>query len=254
MKFSVIIPSFQQGKYIKQTIDSILSQERNDTSIEVIVIDGGSTDETIEILKSYGDKIYWISEKDNGQTHAINKGLKIATGEIFSYLNSDDFYFPHTLKKVEKFFLNHPSAFCVTGDAIIVDENGKEIQGLVRKYKGFLRNLNIPFLLYITNYIVQPSTFWKREVLTEIGFFNENKRYTMDYDYWLKIIKKYKIYNIKDPLSAFRIHKSSKGGSQYKKQFEEDYITLKENCNSRILRFFHLIHNFLIKFVYSFIK
>ncbi len=254
MKFSIIIPSFEQGKFIKEAIDSIFAQKTVDIDIEIIVMDGGSKDNTLEILKSYGDKIFWVSEKDNGQTDAINKGLRMAKGDIIAYLNSDDYYLPGAFKKVKEFFINNPLAKCVTGDALIVDENGKEIQKFVRFYKKILGVLNIKKLLYVTNYIIQPSTFLRRELIEEIGFFDETKKYTMDYDYWLRIIKKYRIFYINYPLSTFRIHSSSKGGSQYEAQFDEDLLTLENHCKNKFFIFIHKLHNFFIKLIYRMIK
>ena len=102
LKLSIITPSFNQGVFIKETIDSILSQGY--AQLEYIVVDGGSTDNTVEILKSYGDKIKWVSEKDNGQADAINKGLKMATGDIVAFINSDDYYLPNALHAVNDFF------------------------------------------------------------------------------------------------------------------------------------------------------
>jgi len=100
--FSIIIPSFNQGHFIAQTIDSILNQSYK--NVEILVIDGGSTDNTLDVLKSYNSRIFWLSEKDGGQTHAINKGLDLAKGEIIAYLNSDDYYLESTLEKVANGF------------------------------------------------------------------------------------------------------------------------------------------------------
>ncbi len=235
MKISVVIPSYNQGKFIRQTIESILAQEGD---IEVFVADGGSTDETVEILKSYGQKIQWVSEKDNGQTDAINKGLSRVTGDIVAYINSDDFYIPGAFKRVREVFSEHTEVMWLTGDALIVDEQGKEIQSWIRWYKKILRKLPFPWILYITNPIVQPSTFWRRELLKRVGFFRQEKHYTMDHDYWLRIIRYYQPHIVKEPLSAFRIHGLSKGGRHYEKQFREDWETVREHCNSPFFCFF----------------
>ncbi|URA10859.1 glycosyltransferase family 2 protein [Thermospira aquatica] len=251
MKISVVIPSYNQGRFIRQTIDSILAQEGD---IEVFVADGGSTDETVEILKSYGQKIQWVSEKDKGQTDAINKGLSRVTGDIVAYINSDDFYMPGVFNKVREVFATHPGVMWVTGDALIVDEEGKEIQRGVRFYKRVLRRLPFPWILYITNPIVQPSTFWRRSLVEEIGLFRQDKHYTMDYDYWLRIIRYYKPYILVEPLSAFRIHGLSKGGRQYEKQFQEDWETVREHCTNPFFLFLHAIHNSLIVGMYRMMK
>ncbi|MGC8771755.1 MAG: glycosyltransferase family 2 protein [Brevinematia bacterium] len=250
MKFSIIVPSYNQGKFIKQTIDSILAQ---DVEKEVFVIDGCSTDGTLDILRSYGDKIKWISEKDKGQTDAINKGLRMVSGDIIAYINSDDYYLSGSLKIVEDLFKKHPDFMWLTGDGIIVDKDGKEIQGFVSVYKKILRSFH--GFIYITNFIIQPSTFFRKSVLDEIGFFDETKRYTMDYDYWLRLYSKgYKPLITDYKISAFRIHGLSKGGVKYKEQFVEDFEIVKRYCKNIFLLFLHYLHNKLIVLVYFFIK
>jgi len=142
-KISIITPSFNQGKFIKKTIDSVLSQNYPD--LEYVVIDGGSTDNTVKILKSYGNKIKWISEKDKGQADAINKGLKIINGEIIAFINSDDYYLPDTFKKIVDFFKQNITCNVVTGDYLIINENGKPIQSFVGFYK--IQQLSLPNLV-----------------------------------------------------------------------------------------------------------
>jgi glycosyltransferase involved in cell wall biosynthesis len=251
-KISIITPSYNQGKFIEQTIQSVLSQNYSD--LEYIVMDGGSTDNTVEILKKYGGKLKWFSEKDKGQSDAINKGLKMATGDIVTWLNSDDYYLPETLKKVGEFFINNAKAQWVTGDYKIVDENGKEIQSFVRSYKNILRSLPFSSTLYIANYINQPSTFWKRSLMNEVGFVNENYHLCMDYDLWLRIYQKYPLNTLNTPLSAFRIHSTSKGKSQYVKQFNEEKDVAAKNGASQASLTLHAIHSYLVTRVYNAIK
>ncbi len=217
-------------------------------------MDGGSTDNTVDILKKYEGKLKWFSEKDKGQSDAINKGLKIATGDVAAWLNSDDYYLPGTLQKVGKFFVNNTKAQWVTGDYKIVDENGEEIQSFVRTYKNFLRSLPFRSTLYVANYINQPSTFFKRALLKKVGFVNENYHLCMDYDLWLRICKRYPLFTISSPLSAFRIHSTSKGKSQYQKQFNEEIEVAQKNGAGYIALFLHRIHSFLVTHVYNAIK
>lgn len=250
--FSIIIPSYNQGIYIAQTIDSILNQSYK--NVEVLVIDGGSTDNTIEVLKNYGNRIYWLSEKDRGQTHAINKGLTLAKGNIITYLNSDDYYLDNTLEIIARTFSTNEGALWVTGDYVIVDEEGNKIQNAIGKYKSFFRSMLSFNLLIVLNPIIQPSTFLSRALMEKIGLFNEDLHYVMDYEYWLKAMKIEPPILVKDSLSAFRIHKHSKGGSQYRKQFAEELDVAKKFHNSPILLFLHLLHNKIIFIVYSIIK
>jgi len=251
-KISIITPSYNQGQFIKETIDSVLSQ--NYPNLEYIVMDGGSTDDTISILKSYGGKIKWISKKDKGQTDAINKGLELATGDILAYLNSDDVMLSNTLNKIAKFFKENKNAAWVTGSYQIVDENSKIINSFAVKSKTLLRKIPNKSTLLVANYIIQPSTFWRRSLVDEIGFFNESLHYCMDFDYWLRVIEKFKLYTLPDKLSSFRIHGNSKGGVLYKKQFEEEHRLVKEYTNNVLLKFIHFIHYKLIILIYSITK
>lgn len=252
MKISVITPSFNQGHFIKETIDSVLNSNYDD--IEYIVMDGGSTDDTVDILKSYGDRIIWKSEKDNGQTDAINKGMNLATGDILCFLNSDDYYMADTISYVMDYFKNNNDAMWLSGDYKIVDENGEEIQGFVKKYKNLLKSFPNKMTLKVANYIIQPSTFWRKEVYKTIGPFDEKLNYVMDYDYWLRTIKKYPLYLTKKKLCSFRIHGQSKGGFDFSKQFDEELKICKKYVNNPILVFLHYIHNLFIVGIYKIIK
>lgn len=254
---SIITPSFNQGQFIEETLKSVASQTYK--NYEHIIIDGGSTDETIKILKKYKakypDKIKWISEKDNGQSDAINKGFKMAKGEILTWLNSDDYYFPYTLEKVVNFFKDNKSCFWLSGDYIVVNEEGKEIHSLVRLYKKFLRTLLFKSTIYVANFINQPSTFFKKEVFEKVGRLNIKLHYEMDYEYWLRMIKAgYKNYYLNSPLSYFRVHRGSKGGSDFEKQFKEELEVQKNFCDNKIINLFHALHNTTVIFLYKIIK
>lgn len=251
-KISIITPSFNQGHFIKETIDSVLNQ--NYPNLEYIVMDGGSTDNTVEILKSYGNKITWVSKKDKGQTDAINKGLKKATGDIIAYLNSDDVYLPNTLNTVSEYFVNHQDAFIVTGDYFIIDANGKKIQSYVATYKKMLRKNPTIEKLAIANYIIQPSTFWRKEVFKEVGLFDESLRYCMDFDYWLRTMKLFKLHVLSNHFSLFRIHGESKGGALFVKQFDEEHQVVLKHISNPIIRLLHKIHASMIVLAYKLIK
>jgi glycosyltransferase involved in cell wall biosynthesis len=248
---SIITPSFNQGKYIKQTIDSVLSQSYK--KIEYWVIDGGSTDDTIDILKSYGEAINYVSEKDSGQTNAINKGILKTSGEIIGFINSDDVLLPGAIQLVvEKF--SHPNILWVTGDYRIIDTNNKQIQSFVILYKRLLRRFSSLLLLSITNYIAQPSTFWHRKLSDRIGLMDETLRYTMDYDYWSRAFRISPPTIIHDILSSFRIHELSKGGREYEKQFDEELLVLKKYSSNKFVYWCHNLHNKVIKAIYRKIK
>lgn len=252
LNISVITPSFNQGQFIEQTIQSVLNQ--NYPNLEYIVMDGGSTDNTLSILKKYENKLKWFSEKDKGQSEAINKGLKMATGDVVTWLNSDDYYLPHALKKVVEEFEENKEAQWVTGDYKIVDEKGKQIQSFIPWYKGLLRKHTTFNMLSFANFIIQPSTFWKKDIMKDVGYLKEEYHLCMDYDLWLRIMKKYPPTVISSPLSVFRIHGTSKGKLQYGVQFKEEVqVATKYNKNLLII-FFHRIHNILINLIYQIIK
>lgn len=251
-KISIITPSFNQGKFIRQTIESVLNQ--NYPNLEYLVIDGGSSDETISILKSYGKKFYWISEKDAGQTDAINKGLIKATGEVIGYLNSDDLLLPGAVQRVAEEFRNKPELMWLSGDYYIINKHGKKIQAFTVWYKKILRTFPYLPILSIANFIAQPSTFWRKKLHDEVGVFDQSLHYCMDYDFWLRCLQKYPLHILTIPLSVFRIHQASKGGSQFNKQFAEEHSVLRRYRTNRIILLLHKLHVSAIVMVYKFIK
>lgn len=267
MKFSVITPSFNQASFIGRTIDSVITQ-KGDFKVEYIIMDGGSTDGTVEILKKYDWKIKsgqynklnqgvmftWESKKDNGQSDAINQGLKKATGDIIAYLNSDDYYQRDTFSKVAKVFFNNKLCEWLTGYCQIVDEEDRPIQSLITKYKIFWLNHADYKILLTLNFVSQPATFWRKSASDRVGQFSEKLHLTMDYDYWLRLGQKSNPIIMKDYLASFRIHGSSKGKEQYLKQFDEDLETARKYCQNKFIITLHLFHNMMVKFVYLFVK
>jgi glycosyltransferase involved in cell wall biosynthesis len=251
-KISIITPSYNQGHLIRETIESVLKQ--NYPNLEYIVMDGGSTDDTVKVLKEYKNKLSFISKKDKGQTDAINQGIKKSTGEIIMYLNSDDVMLPNTLNTVAEYFTKHPQAMWLTGDYFIIDEQGKKIQSFVANYKKVLRNFPFFNVLSIANFIIQPSTFWRRELIKEIGVFDESLHLCMDYDYWMRTIQKYPLHVLPNHFSLFRIHGTSKGGTQYDKQFSEEHQVLCRYNQNLLVRFIHKLHATLIVLIYKLIK
>lgn len=246
---SIIIPSFNQAGTIKQTIESILSQKN--VQAEVIVIDGVSTDNTRQILQSYGTQIRWLSEKDNGQTNAINKGISLATGDIIAYLNSDDYYLPGTLNRVINYFNQHPESDWVSGYCQIVNLDGTPIRSWITRYKNTWLNRYSFLTLQITNYISQPATFWRRSLHDKIGLFDEKLEYVMDYDFWLRAGKIGRLGLIRQPLTAFRIYPHSKSGSRFHDLFIEDLKIASQRTTNRFTPWLHKLHNGVILLVYA---
>lgn len=253
MKISIITPSYNQAQFIERTIQGVLSQ--NYTDLEYIVMDGGSTDGAVEILKKYSDKITWKSEKDGGQSDAINKGLRMATGEIVAYLNSDDTYEPGALKKMADYFQKNPDKKWVFGKCRIINENDQEIRKSITFYKNlFLKRYSYGKLL-AENFICQPAVFWKKELLNEIGYFNKGEHFCMDYEYWLRIGKIYDPGFIDDNLANFRYYTNSKSGSVNKKQFQDELrISKKYGQGHTLSILLHKMNYYKIVFSYNFLN
>ena len=216
LSFSIITPSFNQGKYIQQTIDSIKNQ--NYLSLEHIIIDGASTDGTVDILKNT-KHIRWISEPDMGQSDAVNKGFKIATGEIIGWLNSDDWYEPGIIEKVNRFFIDNPNKNIVMGDCNLVDENDKIFDRVINVERGFeeLKNYRVS-----RSIPTQPAIFFRRRLLDEHGPLDTNLKYAMDYDLWMRFSKRNRFFHINQIFANYRFHKDAKiGDLNWEKMYPE---------------------------------
>lgn len=251
-RIGIITPSYNQAAFIRSTIDSVLDQGYPD--LDYRVIDGASTDGTKEILAGYKDRIEWISERDEGQAQAINKGLSMLRADVLAFINSDDVYLPGALDTVARYFYDHPEAAWLTGDHSIIDAHGKRVQPYVATYKRLLRRNPTPGRLAIANYIVQPSTFWRRELFDEVGPFDESLRYCFDYDFWMRALGRFPLHVTGERLSLFRIHGESKGGSQFARQFREEHEVCKRYTTSRTLLGLHRLHAGLIVLAYRLLK
>jgi len=246
-KISIITPSYNQGDFIEDTIRSVLSQDY--PNLEYIIVDGCSTDSTLEILQAYQDQLTWISEPDRGQTEAINKGLKMASGEVLAYLNSDDLYLPGALHKVGAYFAENPHANWLSGYCQNIDGNGHPIRRLIRIYKNFWLHTRSTRALLVLNFIAQPATFWRRCVTENIGPLDEDLYYTLEYDYWLRIGRANKLHIIKKDLAAFRLHDSSKSGRTAFQQFDEELVVAKRYASGLPIALHQLHANFQV-FIY----
>jgi len=199
---SIITPSFNQARYLEATIQSVLSQDY--ARIEYILIDGASTDGSVEIIRKYRDHFaYWVSEKDSGQAEAINKGFLRIKGEIVAWLNSDDYYLPNTISAVVKCFEENPNVVMVYSDMLAVDEQGRTINLL--KYK----QLSLKDLLCF-QIIGQPSVFFRRAALEKAGLLDTTYHFLLDHHLWLRIAQQGKILHVPQIWSAARYHAEAK--------------------------------------------
>ncbi|MBN9120027.1 MAG: glycosyltransferase [Planctomycetes bacterium] len=199
---SIVTPSFNQGAFIGQTIDSVLRQDY--PHIDYRVVDGGSTDDTAAVLKSYGDRVAWVSEKDRGQADAINKGMKQARGEIRAYLNSDDLLRPGAVGRVVEHFTRRPACDLVYGRDALIDAGGN--------FLGMFPTAEYSFeTLADCCCISQPAAFWRKRLADTVGPFDASLHLVMDYDYWLRAGAAGMTFeHVPDVLAHTRMHRQSK--------------------------------------------
>lgn len=208
MLVSIVTPSFNQGAFIGETISSVLGQ--NYPFIEYLVVDGGSTDSTLDAVRSFGDRLKWISEPDRGQSDAINKGWRRTRGEIIAWLNADDLYRPGALDRVVRFFREHPRVDLVYGDCEYINERGD----IIGRHPA--RHVSGEELLRSSKSIIpQPATFLRRRVLATVGYLDQALHYVMDLEYWIRVAIRHQIAYLPECLAAFRFHGHSKSMSQY---------------------------------------
>lgn len=205
LKITVVTPSYNQGMFLEATILSVL--EQNYPNLEYIIIDGGSTDNSVDIIKKYESHLsYWVSENDNGQTEAINKGLMRATGDIVTWLNSDDVYVPGALAAITKFFSERTDVEMVFGDAHIIDQDGRFL--FHKKALPFdrLMGICIGFGLLIT----QPAAFWRRSVFGKVGYLDASFDFDMDGEFWSRVAAHCRVEHLSRLLALQRYHKQAK--------------------------------------------
>ena len=205
-KISIITPSYNQGEFIGQTIQSVLNQTYK--NIEYIIVDGGSNDQTLEIIDKYRNQIdVVISEKDKGQTDAINKGFKLATGELVGWINSDDLLHPDCVEKIVELYHLHPDG-SIYYPAVLdcIDRDGKLL------YKSLLKIPDRNHLLNKNYSVHQQGSFYSRNLVKQIGYLDESIYYCMDLDLWLRLLKENgRIYYYQPhALAAFRIWEDTK--------------------------------------------
>lgn len=199
--FTIVTPSYNQGRFIKRTIESVLHQ--NFYPLEYRIFDGGSGDQTVEVLRSFGNAVQWISESDRGQAHAVNKGFQTARGEVIGWLNSDDIYYPGALQTVHDFFIANPTVDILYGMGDHIDEYDNVMEPYYNEEWNYERLKEICF-------ICQPAVFFRKSIVDKFGVLDENLRFCMDYEYWLRIGKQKPFYYLKQKLAGSRLHAATK--------------------------------------------
>lgn len=243
-KIALVTPSFNQSPYIRRTIDSILTQGY--PRLDYVVVDGGSTDGTLELLRSYGSRLRWISEPDRGQSDAINKGFRMVEGEIQGYLNSDDVLLPGSLAAVGDFFSQNPNALWLSGFCRIIDAHDRPVQSLVRRYKNFLLRHYRPWTLVMINYISQMATFWRSSAVDRIGTFSLDQHLVMDYEYWLRLSRLGRPGILHQELAAFRLHDEAKSTHRYIEQFRQSAKVAMRQTSNPFLKLLSWVHHHLV--------
>lgn len=211
---SVITPSYNQGKFIEQTIQSVLGQDYG--NIEYLVIDGGSTDNTLSIVRKYEKRLTWVSEPDNGQTDAINKGFSRAKGDILCWLNSDDTYEPGAISRAVAYFLEHPDVMMVYGEGNEIDVNG----GLIKRFPA-TQQYDLWKLIHVWDYILQPTTFFRKNIFREIELPDTSLNWCMDWDLWIRIGCRFKVAYINFVFANSRVYSETKTDSGGLKRLAE---------------------------------
>jgi glycosyltransferase involved in cell wall biosynthesis len=218
-RITVVTPSYNQGRFIEETLRSVLLQGYPD--LEYMVIDGGSTDGSQSIIRQYEPWLsHWVSEPDRGQTHAINKGLTRATGEIVAYINTDDWYLPGALAAAALEFGLRPEAAMVYGTASIVDEAGRELS------RWEAKPFDLKTMLTSGSIVPQPATFFSRSIVAGLGYLNEDRQMIMDYELCTRIGARYPTVCLPRTLARFRAHPQSKTHLQFETTTRElvDFI------------------------------
>ncbi len=206
---TIVTPSFNQGRFIRATIESVLSQDY--PNIEYLIMDGGSTDETAAVVKDYASRVTFVSEKDRGQAHAINKGFQRANGSILAWLNSDDLLMPGAVSTAVRVFREKPATGAIYGEGYLIDLDGH----ITRRFPC-TEPLNLWKLVHLSDYILQQTVFFRRDVIRELGYLDESLHYTMDWDIFIKLAARWPLEYVPEYMGCLREYpeaKSSAGGA-----------------------------------------
>jgi len=202
-KVSIITPSYNQGRFLEASILSVLEQDY--PNLEYIVVDGGSKDESVEIIKKYQERLsWWVSEKDKGHADALNKGFSHATGEILAWLNSDDIYFPSAVSEAVSILTGQQNVGMVYGDADLIDDAGATMGQFASRQTSYRQ------MLRGSVHIPQATTFFRADLWRQVGPLDLSLFFSFDYDLWVKFAKTSEILYVPKRWAQFRIHEAGK--------------------------------------------
>jgi glycosyltransferase involved in cell wall biosynthesis len=224
---SIVTPSYNQGHFIRATIESVLNQ--NYPNVEYIIMDGGSTDETASVVRDYASRLTFVSEKDRGQSHAINKGFRMARGSILAWLNSDDLYLPGSIRAAVDGFDRNPDAGAVYGEGYLIDYSGEKCTRF-----PCTEPFNLWKLTYLSDYILQQTVYFRRDVLDEVGGVDEDLHYTMDWDLLIRIGMKYPLVHIPEFMGCLREYPDAKSFTGGTRRIREIGGMLRRHTSMRI--------------------
>lgn len=214
---SILTPSYNQGRFLEETIQSVLSQDY--PNLEYLIVDGGSTDGSVDIIQRYASRLtWWVSERDNGQTDALNKGFTHARGEIFAWLNSDDTYLPGAVSAAVSYLQGHPEAALVYADANLVDEAGR----IIGRFPS--RQTNLQLLLRGSVHIPQQTAFFRASAWQQVAPLDPSFRFAMDYDLWVRLAKLAPLVYTRSYWANFRLHGGGKS------------VTMDDRCYPEMIR------------------
>ena len=222
---TVITPNWNGTRFLERCVQSVTRQRDDGVRLEYIVMDGGSSDDSLKVLDRYaGDIDVLVSERDDGPADAINKGLQRASGDIVAWLNADDWYYPGALRRVVDAFAAHPEKALGFGRCAIIDEADQEIRRGITRFKETFFPLSSRFTIQSINYISQPALFFRRSALEKAGGLREDLKAAWDYEFILRLWRQGGGFVIKGtPLAAFRWHEGSISGQHFRQQFQEEF-------------------------------